>query len=460
MAYKDFHGGGLHPSNTETLPLDLGPIQAALGPAPPVAYAAAHAYPASVPAYSRVPGAERQRPDHEVLRLYVHIPFCNYSCSFCFFAIRVGTDREQMQRYVRALRRELEWTKSGTPVSQVFVGGGTPTALPPELLDETVSAVFQRLPSGGSSIHTVEGSPESITEEHLRVLRRNGVGRVSMGIQSLDEPILDGVHRRHSAEQALDACSLIVESGLILNVDLIYGLPGQTRESFRRDLEQVGARGVQSLTLYDLRLNERTPVAGELEERERLELASLVGWRSFVKEAAEELGFTQTRWHTFKRMDTIARNHERAPHFDSASRGYQLGIGMSATSHLGWTVYRNHVGLREYLERVEAGKSPVEGILRLEEHDRKTQYVSRSLGDGKPLSQDAYQLAFGNELEQDFGEPIKRLIGGGLVAETDGVLELTEIGRLLYDRVTFNFYPPWALAWLSERRTSSRSAVA
>jgi oxygen-independent coproporphyrinogen-3 oxidase len=303
----------------------------------------------------------------------------------------------------------------------------------------------------GSEIHTVEASPETLTPEHLAVLRDNGVGRVSMGIQSLDDAVLAGVRRRHTAGQALAACELLSRSGLVFNVDLIYGLPKQGEESFRRDLGAVVERGVHSVTLYELRLNERTPVARSLGEDERLGLDRLIRWRAFVRGAALDAGLEQTRWHTWRRPDGPAVRHRRAPHFAADGKGYQLGIGMSARSHLGYAVYRNHEQLETYASRVERGVSPVEEVFALEVADRKTQFVARSLGDGRPLARATYERAFGVPIERDYGELIARLAGAGLVEDDGAALTLSGTGRLVYDRVTLCFYPPRARQWLRAR---------
>lgn len=433
----------------------LDRIAAALGPAAGLAYSPPHDYPMSVPFFDNTPRIQRPRPGFDKLRLYAHIPFCNYGCSYCFFAKRIGAGSDQMERYVKALKRELEWIEPGTPLSQLFVGGGTPTALSPELLDEVLSAIFARMTGDDSEVHTVETSPESITEEHVRVLRDHNIGRVSMGIQSLDEDVLDTVNRRHSAEQALAACELLVDAGFILNIDLIYGLPRQTHESFRRDLEIVASRNIHAVTLYDLRVNERTPVTRAIDDEERWNLSRLVAWRAFVRDAAENLGFTQTRWHTFKRLDSIAARHERAPCFTPDGSGYQLGVGMSARSQLGYTVYRNNPHFNAYLQRMENGDSPVEETIHLDEGDRKTQFVARSLGDGKPLDRAAYESAFGTRIDDEFGEAIDRLRDNGVLDDNDRQLYLTDIGKLVYDLVTVSFYPDHAFKWLKKREQTA-----
>lgn len=429
-------------------PSQLECIAAALGSTPPVTQAAAHVYPAAAPAYTASPCEARERPETRELRLYVHIPFCNYKCNFCYYATRIGDTREQQQRYVAALERELEWVEPGARLSQLFVGGGTPTALPADLLGRTLARIFELVPPTGQHGHTVEASPESISAEHVGVLREGGVHRVSMGVQSLDPQILDGVHRRHDRRQVIEAVELLVGGGLILNVDLMYGLPGQSEDSFAQDLETLAESGAHSVTLYDLRVTNRTPLGRSLREEERLDLLHVLRWRAFVGRVTAELGFTQTRWHTFKRLDSIAIRHERAACFDEQMQGYQLGIGMSARSHLRTTIYRNHDRMHEYMRRVEAGASPVEQVFRLGGQDLQTQFIARSLGDGKPLERRAYEHAFGRPIEADYGAVLARLTAGGLVEDHGEELALSELGRLVYDRVMLQFYPRQAIEWL------------
>ena len=422
----------------------------ALRGVPRSAYSVPHVYPSAAPAYSPAPLLERPAADRTDLRLYVHIPYCRYRCTFCHFAVKVGAEREAMARYVGALQRELEWVPEGSRLTQLFVGGGTPTALPPDLLDDVLASVFGRVATDGQQVHTVETSPETISPEQLDVLRRHGVGRVSMGVQTLQPAVLDTVHRRQELDQTLDAVRLLVESGLVVNVDLIYGLPGQTPESVEADVRTLAELGVPALTLYSLRVTERTPVARVIGD-DRFDLGRLMTWRAYVAEVAAEHGYTQTRWHTFKRLDSVAATHERLPCFDDTLHGFQLGVGMSARSHLGHAVYRNHAVHDVYIQRMERGESPVEEVFRFDEDDRMTQFVARSLGDGHPLVRDEYVATFGRAFDDDFGPLLTRLVAGGLVDDEGASVELSDRGKLVYDLVTLAFYPPKAQAWLAER---------
>jgi len=428
---------------------DLARIARALGDVPTVVRAEAFVYPASVAAFAGAEGAVRARPSSDHLRLYVHLPFCNYRCAFCHFATESRADRARQARYVAAVERELEWIEPGTPLSQVFVGGGTPTALDADLLDRVLAAVFARTRAHGSAVHTVEASPESVTSAHVAVLQRHGIGRVSLGVQSLDESVLASVERRHGRAEAVETLERLVRAGFIVNADLMYGLPGQTEASFAAAIDAVAAQGVHSLTLYATRVAPTSRVGRAVaREARQLDLARLLAWRALARDEAERHGFAQVRAHTFKRVGTVADRHTREVCHDERVMGLQLGVGMSARSQLGDTIYRNLRGLDAYVAAVEAGRSPVDGVMALADEDRGTKLIARTIGEGASLAPASYATAVGRPIERDHGPAIARLTEGGLLEEVGGALALTRTGRLLYDRVLVSFYPPWAIARL------------
>ncbi len=435
---------------------DVEALAAALGPAARVAYAPPNIFPMSAPAFLAAESARPHRPSSDRLSVYVHVPFCNYHCNFCFYATRIGTPREEMERYVKALLRELDWLEPGTRLSQLYVGGGTPTALPPDLLDQLLAGVFSRV-RGGDQPHTMECSPDSVQDAHIQIAREHGVERVSMGIQSMTEPVLENVARRHDPQEALDACDRLVGSGMFVNIDLIYGLPGQTESDFRRDFEAVAARGVHTLTAYNLRVNEQTRVAKLLDEAERLHLARLVRWRAFVKATAEAAGFEQTRWHTFRRSTGPGRAQQLAERFeDLTGQGEQFSAGMSARSRLSDVIYRNHPSFPAYVERVERGDSPVKEMFPLGEEGLVTRFLALSIGDGRPLEREAFEARFGCSFDERFAEPLRMLCEHGLVKDNGTAIALTETGSLVYDLVLLAFYPAAARERIEARQSSPR----
>ena len=281
-----------------------------------------------------------------------------------------------------------------------------------------------------------------------------------MGVQSLHENVLETVRRRHTSNDVLAACERVAGAGFNLNVDLIYGLPGYSEKMFRSDFEAVAASGIRSVTVYNLRVNRSTPVSNAIRDEERLDLERLVRWRAFISTAAVELGFVQTRWHTFERSAGAGVRYRRAPSASDSGGGHQFGAGMSARSHLGNTYYRNHEILETYVERIEAGESPVEQMLVLDESDRKAHYVARTLGDGRALDTAEYARTFGIRFEEEFSEPLDRFLAGGLVTVDGTAINLTNTGRLVYDLITEAFYPQHAQQWLAQRQNSLRRSGA
>jgi oxygen-independent coproporphyrinogen-3 oxidase len=439
---------------------EIDRIAGALSGLPTAFDAPPHVYTVCCPRFEPARFAEREQPAGDQLRLYVHIPFCQYKCTFCTFAVRVGVKREGMERYVEALHREIDWIRPGYQLSQLFVGGGTPTALPPDLLHSVLAKVFDRVQAQNQRFHTVESSPETVTQAHVDVLRARGIGRVSMGIQSMEDPVLGGMHRRHTPEQAMEAARMLVASGLLVNTDLIYGLPGQTEQSFRKDFERIADLGVQALTIYNLRTNERTPIRRLLTEQERLNVARLVRWRMVVDETAADLGYVQTRWYTFKKADSIALEHRWQPTFDDTGRGFQIGVGCSARSHLGFAEFKNVRDSEQYVERMRSGQSPVEEVFSLDEEDRRAQFISRSLGDGAALDRDAYGAAFGRSFDDDYGSTLAVLRHAGLIEDDGRRIALSDSGRLIHDRVTLSLFPQRALDWLmAKQETGAERAL-
>jgi oxygen-independent coproporphyrinogen-3 oxidase len=423
----------------------------AVGQLAQVSYAPPNIYPMSAPVFSASPGTERAALPAGPLHVYAHVPFCNYKCTFCFYATRAVPEHDEMSRYVAALERELAWISPGTPLAQLYMGGGTPSALPAELLDRLLEAIFARVVHG-TQVSTVECSPESVGEGHVRALRRHGIERVSMGVQTNEGPVLEATNRRHDLRQVQEALGLVVGAGFFVNVDLIYGLPGQTHEGFRADFEAVAALGVHSVTCYNLRVNEHTAIARKIPREARLDLARVVRWRETAREVAEACGFRQTRWHTFQRREPATAADAARRFRDDTSWGNQYGVGVSARSRIDGTIYRNRKQYGDYLAQVERGESPVDEVRELDPGERRLRYLTLTLGDGRPLQRAEYERAFGTRFDLDFARPLAKLVRAGIVDDLGDRVELSAHGRLVYDLAIKAFYPEPVLQWMDERQ--------
>lgn len=182
--------------------------------------------------------------------LYIHIPYCHSKCAYCDFYSR--PDDGNMRRLAEAIVSEymIRSSELHEAVSTIYIGGGTPSILPDTILTSIVNAVK---PTGRLREFTIEANPEDITPSRLDCWLSLGIDRVSMGVQSLDDRELNAVGRRHNAAMALDSIKLIKQAGFgKISCDLIYGLPGQTPESWRYSLSCLLDTGINHLSAYSL----------------------------------------------------------------------------------------------------------------------------------------------------------------------------------------------------------------
>lgn len=192
--------------------------------------------------------------------LYVGIPFCPTTCLYCSFtSYPIGKWEKRMDEYLGALFRELEYTADrmkGKVLDTVYFGGGTPTALSAEHLDQVISRVEELFDLSGVQEFTVEaGRPDSITREKLEVLRRHGITRISINPQTMNQKTLDVIGRRHTVDMVKEKFALARELGFDnINMDLIIGLPGERMEDVAHTLEEIRSLSPDSLTVHSLAL--------------------------------------------------------------------------------------------------------------------------------------------------------------------------------------------------------------
>jgi oxygen-independent coproporphyrinogen III oxidase len=202
-------------------------------------------------------------PVQKRIALYVHVPFCLRVCTFCHFSVTRLPDKSFLSMFVDTLLRELDlWMNAlpcGTVVDSIYVGGGTPTALPPTVLKRLLIGVRNAASNNGIEI-TVEASPGTLTSEVVEVLKDNRVTRINLGIQDLNPETPRSLGRDHSLAAAFDAIQMGVQAWPdTLNVDLIFGLPNQSLKSWFRTLSVVEGLAIPSATVYQLHIARGTP---------------------------------------------------------------------------------------------------------------------------------------------------------------------------------------------------------
>lgn len=291
--------------------------------------------------------------------IYVHIPFCARRCIYCGF---FSTVREnEAARFVNALCRELEIRKDylgGAPIRTVYFGGGTPSRLSPDQIGQVVDSI--RAAYGLDSLQelTVECNPDDITVEYVSALRRLGVNRVSMGVQTFNSELLRFLHRRHTPSQAIEAVHMCRESGITnISIDLMYGLPGQTIEMFRDDLHVALSTGVQHISSYCLSYEENT-LLQTLRDQGKLipaddDLCSQMF--TLMCDTLREGGFEHYEISNFCLPGFHSRHN--SSYWDGTP---YLGVGAGAHSYDGRSRQWNPSDLDAYMNGIEQGRPQYE----------------------------------------------------------------------------------------------------
>ncbi|MCY3922306.1 MAG: radical SAM family heme chaperone HemW [Chloroflexi bacterium] len=243
------------------------------------------------------------------LGFYVHVPFCTVKCSYCDFNSYAGIEDMQAEWLAAALVEAKLWAPRlrGRQVSTIFIGGGTPSLLSGESIGRLLDEIRRPIDIDQAAEITLEANPESVEPERLESYRQAGVNRISMGVQSLDASELMFLDRIHSAARAESAFEMIRAAGFEnVNLDLIYGLPGQSLETWQSTVERVlgwNGDGPDHLSCYALTVEEGTPLAarvaaGRVIEADPDQVADIADWTS---ERLVHTGFEQYETSNYAR---------------------------------------------------------------------------------------------------------------------------------------------------------------
>ena len=286
--------------------------------------------------------------------IYIHVPFCQSRCIYCdFYSTTLGQDI--MASYVEALGREMSLRRQYikcTRVHSIYIGGGTPSLLPPHLLQQLFSALDRNFTRHPDAEVTIEANPDDVTPQWLEGLKRTPVNRISMGAQTFDDSLLSFLGRRHNAQQTLDAVKLCRESGLTnISIDLIYGLPGQTMHDWQADVKRALSLGITHLSAYALSFEEGTRLYSMLrkglvnETDEELQRKMY----EFLMSATADAGFNHYEISNF----SLPGFHSR--HNSSYWQGTPyLGLGAGAHSYDGQRSRRaNCPDIKAYIAATE-----------------------------------------------------------------------------------------------------------
>ena len=366
--------------------------------------------------------------------IYVHIPFCASRCSYCdfFSTLRLA----DAGAYVEALLAEARMRAPelrGEAVTTLYMGGGTPSQLPLPLLTRLVDGLRETFDLSAVKEFTIEANPDDVDGKWAASLLPLGVNRVSMGVQSFEDPILRLIGRRHTAVQAVEAVGRLRSVGIDnISIDLIFGLPGQTLESWENSVNQAIDLRPQHISAYGLTYEEGTRLWHQRERGEVTEVPEeqcLEMYRILVARM-REAGYEHYEISNFALPGFHSRHNSSYWHDIP-----YLGLGAAAHSYDGKVRRNNPCNLQQYIDKVLAGNTAYEQE-QLTPWERYDERVMLGLRTSRGVDADRLRADFGDEALQYFTREARRHIDmGNLRVEEGRRYILTSDGIMLSDAI-------------------------
>ena len=367
------------------------------------------------------------------LGIYIHIPFCRSKCDYCDFYSLAGRE-DQMDRYQKALLAHLKETAplaQGYPVDSIYFGGGTPSYYGAKRIKELLAHLSKLFQVEKDAEITVECNPDSVDLKSLRILRKAGVNRLSMGMQSAQEEELRAIHRIHTPQQTNQAVEAARKAKFTnLSLDLIYGLPGQTMGSWKATVEHALSLIPQHLSCYGLKVEEGTPLARRVAEGEVLpdddQQADLYLW---TVGRLERAGLPQYEISNFAKPGYESRHNLRY----WLTRPY-IGFGPGAHSDFGGRRYSFVRDLDTYIRGVLEGGDIIDSSELIPQRERCGEYLMLRLRTVQGVDGREYRHTY----FMDFAPLEARLrefAAQGWAEEADGRWRLTPRGFLVSNQL-------------------------
>jgi oxygen-independent coproporphyrinogen-3 oxidase len=370
--------------------------------------------------------------------IYVHIPFCRKACHYCDF--HFSTSRDRQREMIDAICRELVLQKEylgQQPIHSLYFGGGTPSVLTHEELAALTDTVRTHYALQPDAEITLEANPDDLSENSLSNLKQVGVNRLSIGVQSFHDAILESLNRSHNARQAVDAIVRSRETGFTnVNIDLMYAIPGLSMEQWEGTIVTAITLAPDHISAYTLTIEPRTyfghlVAKGSLAETDEETAAAQM--ERLIDQLAEA-GFEQYEVSNFAKPGFESR-HNRS-YWDHQ---HYLGVGPGAHSYNGlarqWNVRNNPL----YIKAISEDRVPFEAET-LARADHINEYLLTSLRTTRGCDLERLRTDFAFDLTADRMPYLERLRSLGLATLHESTLQLTRKGRLLADKIAADLF--------------------
>ena len=354
--------------------------------------------------------------------LYVHIPFCLKKCAYCDFCSFINADFPQKAEYIDALCREIDsYIGKGISLDSIFFGGGTPSLLSGEEFSKIASHIRTAFSLSDDIEFTVEANPKTLTREKLIAYMNEGVNRISLGLQSANSNELSALGRIHSYEEFVESYMLVRDVGIDnLNVDLMYGIPEQTADSFKATLEKVCALSPEHISVYGLILEEGTPLYKSVDKYRMPTEDEECDMYYLAADFLRAKGYSHYEISNYAKVGCECRHNLKYWRCDE-----YIGVGLAAYSYFDGKRYGNTTDREVYLS------TPSEIIIYEEKSTCESEayeFVMLGLRLLRGISLSEYKTKFGVDFVTGREEKIQNLLELGYISLTEDSLSLTERG--------------------------------
>jgi oxygen-independent coproporphyrinogen III oxidase len=383
---------------------------------------------------------QNERDINKPVNVYLHIPFCTGKCKYCYFcAYELSNSPVKKFEYVNCLCKEIELINrryGKLNIRSIHFGGGTPTVLTDEEFELIFEVMYNNMNISTGIEITCESSPETLTSDKVKFLFGLGVNRLNIGIQTLNDSLLKSINRRHNSKQALDAIDIAHNNGFTnINVDLMYGLPGQTFELWKDNLKQITRLGLQSISTYRLRIHPNGRLANDKNLHQEYELI-----RMYVEllQIMDEAGYMQSSSHKF----TLEREFVQKQII--SKRGIKdnelVPIGMSSYGYMGNMLYWNCRDINSYRQKLANSELPCALGYELDKREQMSKVCVLGIHNLDGINITVFEQFFGIKFGAIFNQLVDYLKSRELIIISDGKLKLTKLGMIFADEIAIQFY--------------------
>ncbi len=360
--------------------------------------------------------------------LYIHIPFCEKKCFYCSFAVSIGQEN-RVDEYLQVLEKEMNLYK-GVSLKTIYVGGGTPSFLDENQIEKLFFLIKENFQCNDVVEWTFEINPESITEYKAKLLKAFGVNRISLGIQSTDNQVLEELGRTHDSERGNKSFYLLRECGFKnINVDLIFSLPDQRMKQIEEDLLQITKMNCEHVSLYSL----------DVEKNSRLFAKNIIQLDESIQKDQYEFvcQFLKSKGYFQYEISNYSKKGKESLHnINHWQGGNYIGVGMSAHSHFDGLRVANVDKFMEYLKRAQEGRTFTQSEERLDKHQRFLESLLFGLRMNEGVNVSFLEKRFDTMLTFDKKNLVNQYVEEGLLSWNGEMLKTKSSGRLLLDEIS------------------------